>query len=63
MELELNERVAALAARQHGVVTRAQVRAIDVSDKAIEHEVETGGSRSYEGCTGWPAHPRPGRGV
>jgi very-short-patch-repair endonuclease len=35
-------RVAKLAARQHGVVSRSQLRALGVSDTAIDHDAATG---------------------
>lgn len=39
---DIDRRIAALANRQHGIVTRAQLRALGLSDTAISHRVVVG---------------------
>jgi very-short-patch-repair endonuclease len=43
--VEVNERIAGLAARQHGVVAREQLRAVGVAGYRIDHRVKTGSLR------------------
>lgn len=41
-QLDSRHRIAALAARQHGVVSRAQLRALGLSDRAISRRIAAG---------------------
>jgi hypothetical protein len=63
-ELDPDHRIAALAARQHGPITRSQLRSLGLTDDDVDHRMAVGRLiRLYRGvfAVGQTAMPREGR--